>query len=83
MKYTVTWAPTAERALAEIWLRASDRTAVTEASNRIDQALKHDPETKGESRGRNDRILLESPLGVDFEVNALDLKVTVLTVWTY
>jgi hypothetical protein len=51
--------------------------------NYIEQTLKTDPQNKGESRNENKRILLEAPLGIDFMIDILDRKVTVLTVWKY
>jgi len=50
MKYTVIWSPEAERQLTTIWLDVENRVAVTKASNEIDLLLKTDPETRGESK---------------------------------
>src|SRR5262245_48226683 len=36
MIYTIVWLPTAEAELAQIWLDAADKNAVTQAANRID-----------------------------------------------
>lgn len=41
MRYTVNWRSKAQDELARIWLRASNRRAVTDAANRIDRLLKH------------------------------------------
>jgi mRNA-degrading endonuclease RelE of RelBE toxin-antitoxin system len=83
MKYTVVWKPEAERRLADLWVNATNRRAITDAANEIDKQLGHDPETKGESRSGNRRILLESPLGILFKIDPQDRKVIVLTVWQY
>ncbi len=42
MIYTVVWSPDAENDLADIWLRADDRSAITAAGNQIDLLLRHD-----------------------------------------
>jgi hypothetical protein len=39
MKFTVLWVPGAEQRLAELWLNASERDAITTASHVIDQHL--------------------------------------------
>jgi len=46
-RYTVVWHALAEDELANIWLQTSDRNAVLQASNNIDQQLANNPETKG------------------------------------
>jgi hypothetical protein len=81
VKYTVIWTPAAENDLAAIWLIAPDRDAVNSAVNTIDYLLRRDPETKGESRSGNVRILFVPPLGIDFEVLVDDRIVYVLTAW--
>ncbi len=43
MRFTVTWHPSAEQELAEIWLEASDRERVAQAANTIDQVLALEP----------------------------------------
>jgi plasmid stabilization system protein ParE len=83
MNYTVVWKPEAERRLADLWLAASDRAAVTRAANRIDQLLQTNPDQQGESRGRGRRILIEAPLGILFVVKPADRIVQVLTVWRF
>jgi hypothetical protein len=47
MRFTVTWHPSAERELAENWLKATDRRAVADAANTIDQLLASDPLNHG------------------------------------
>ena len=81
MNYTVTWVPSAEQRLADIWLNAPDRDAVTRAANDVDQRLRRDPENQGESRLAGRRILFSDPLWVIFRVFPDDRRVEVLTVW--
>lgn len=81
MKYTVLWKPSAEQRLAQIWLAAVDRRAITAASHRVDRQLANDPDQKGEPRPKGRRMLLEHPLGVVFKVEPDDRTVYVLTVW--
>jgi hypothetical protein len=81
--FTVRWGQPALNQLATIWTQASDRTAITAATTRIDQRLRTDPEDQGESRDAGRRILLEAPLGVTFTVQPDDRAVSVLTVWHF
>jgi hypothetical protein len=83
MNYSVDWLPDAEQELADLWLLATDREAVTKASYLIDQRLGTDPENEGESRSDGRRILFVAPLGVIFRVRQNEWKVTVLHVWKY
>jgi len=68
MRFTVIWKPTAEATLAQIWVDSADRAGVAAAANRIDEILKQDPESKGESRSGSFRIVFVEPLAVDFQV---------------
>jgi hypothetical protein len=61
MRYTLTWHPSAEQELANIWLNATDRQAITSAANSIDHLLEFDPLSRGEEF-YGDRILVELPL---------------------
>jgi plasmid stabilization system protein ParE len=80
MKYTVVWRPSAEDQLAEIWMQASDRQAVTDAANSIERTLRNSPETKGvEFYG--DWMIVEEPLTVVFAVYPDDCRVDILHVW--
>jgi hypothetical protein len=83
MIYTVIWKREAERRLATIWLGSTDRPAITQAANQIDQQLRRDPDDQGESRPDGRRILLVPPLGVLFKVQPLDRVVTVVAVWQF
>ena len=80
MRFAVTWHPSAEQELAEIWLQATDRQAVTQAANSIDRQLAHDPQACGEEF-YGDRIFVELPLAVTYTVNLQDQRVQILQVW--
>jgi hypothetical protein len=80
MRWTVVWRNSALDDLAAIWLNATDRRAVTEAANRIDQTLRTDADQKGEDF-YGDRLYVDGPLAVTFSVNADDCIVRVLQVW--
>ena len=80
MKYVVTWQPSAEDKLTRLWMQASDRKAVEQTANRIDQILTHAPETKGQDF-YGDWILVVDPLQIVYKVEPNDLSVTVLDVW--
>ncbi len=68
MIFTVVWKPTATSELADIWLNAEERAAVTAAAHQIDSSLRTDPFAQGESRSGNRRILFIPPLGIDYEI---------------
>ncbi len=80
MKYTVTWKPSVKGRLADIWMTAPDRSAVTAAANSIDRLLRVDPLGRGESRSDTARILIVLPLAVVYEVDQDDRLVQVLSV---
>ncbi|MBI1902734.1 MAG: hypothetical protein HYS13_16665 [Planctomycetia bacterium] len=81
MKYTVVWQPPAEAKLADLWAAATDRHAVADAADRIDAVLSRDPDSKGESRTGNTRVLIVRPLGVRFVVSEADRTARVFAVW--
>jgi plasmid stabilization system protein ParE len=81
MMFAVEWSRTAENQLAEVWSHASDRNLVTAAVQRIDEALRLNPETCGESRDWGRRILIEPPLAVTFSVDSMNRSVLVLYSW--
>lgn len=82
MKNTVLWKPRAQNDLALFWSDAlpGERAAITAAANRLDQLLAHDPETIGESRPGDRRILFVAPLAVIFTIAEPDRRVDVLSV---
>jgi len=81
MKFTVLWAPRAESALAQLWTSAPDRNAVALAADTIDNLLRDNPLSVGESRPDNRRIIFVLPLAVTYTVSELDRTVKVLKVW--
>jgi hypothetical protein len=80
MKYTVTWVRAAEHRLAELYNQATDKAAVTAASNAIDRLLANDPERKGRPLNGT-RFLTVPPLTVIFTVNPDDRLVVVRGVY--
>lgn len=83
MRFTVAWAPVAERKLTEIWLSASDRDAVARAADLIEPDLARRPHLVGESRGANQRLFIEPPLAILYEVQMDDRYVLVRAVWRW
>jgi plasmid stabilization system protein ParE len=81
MKYSVIWSPRAEHLLAEIWMTAADRAAVTQSARDIDRLLETRPMDIGESRESGRRIYFSPPLGIAYSVRPDDLQVRVLRVW--
>ena len=80
MSYRVIWLSDLEDVLISLYLRASadgQAAAVTRATAEIDQRLAADPLAAGESRSGRLRILIETPLAVDFEVLEADRVVVV------
>jgi hypothetical protein len=61
--FTVVWTSSAQNLLAERWLAAVGRRAVTKAVATIDAALAHDPAEKGEhlSEGLRQFVSPRSP----------------------
>ena len=83
MKYTVLWKPAAEQQLAELWTSSADRKDITAPAHQIDILLKHDPQSRGESRSGNNRVLIVRPLPVVFRVHEPDRTVFVSDVWRF
>ena len=80
MKFTVVRKPAAERQLANLWLDATDRKALTSASEQLEAALATRPEEIGESRPLDCRLVFVEPLAVTFRVTAADRLVEVVSV---
>jgi hypothetical protein len=66
--------------LAELWLKAPDRNAVTAAANAIDQELGEDAGAKGSELSEGLRTLFASPLRAIFTVREDDRIAEVLRV---
>ena len=76
-RFTVIWRREADNELAEVWLQARDRAAVSNASGAIDRALAEDPAEKGTPAGRGFFTLVIEPLAVLYAVNDDDRIVRV------
>jgi hypothetical protein len=83
--FRVEWRDVALNELAAIWMAASAdrRSAITQATNLIDQKLRTDPVGSSESREGSDRILFEPPLGIEFRLNPSARTVMVGHIWSY
>ena len=79
-RYTVTATRKAENDLALLWLRASDRRAISQAADAIDQVLREDAPQKGCKAGQGIRQLIVSPLVAEFSVQEHDRTVTIWSV---
>ena len=80
MKYTVVWKPRAQDQLAEIWLAAPNRSDVSNAANELDRILQHEPDTHGESRSENRRLVIVGALAVVIDIRKEDRIVAVVSV---
>jgi plasmid stabilization system protein ParE len=83
MKYMVTWLRSAQNDLADIWNHAPDRRAVTDAADRIDRALEHDADQKGQPYYGIRRIYIDATLAVVFTPYSDDCRVFVIQVHRY
>jgi hypothetical protein len=70
MNYTVDWSDAAISALAAIWTRAADRSAVTAAGSTIDRLLSRDPIGNGHHVSEGLWWLFISPLLVHYEIDS-------------
>jgi hypothetical protein len=77
MRFTVITGPSADDELALIWISVPDPQEVADASDEIDQLLKHRPLQVGEVFG-NDRRLHVPPLEVVYSVFPDDCRVRIL-----
>jgi hypothetical protein len=81
MNWTVLWLPDTENELADAWLNAPFREAVTRAADRIDQSLRRDPQNIGLPILNGRRCLLIPPLGALFRTLPDQRQVEVIHVW--
>jgi len=79
-RYTVVWVQSAQDELAELWLSAPNRNAVTTAAHAIDEKLGEDAADKGSELSEGLRSLFEPPLKVIFTVSEDDRVAEVLRV---
>jgi hypothetical protein len=81
VKYTVRWTRKARlEQLAQVWLDAPGRNAVTAAANEVDRLLAADPALQGESRSAGLRVLIVDPLMVGYSVDEERMRVIVFSV---
>jgi len=76
-RYTVVWHDSTLDELAEIWVKARDRNAVTAAAHIIDVELSDDAETKGVEVSEGLRAFFAPPLRILFNVDEGDRLVEV------
>ncbi len=81
MRYTVGWSASAQSELAEVWLEATDRDAVSAASNEIDTFLAVSPNDPRCEVVAGAGILIIGPLGVEFRIRERDRFVVVVNAW--
>jgi hypothetical protein len=80
--FRVEWDERALDELATFWIDADPRMrqALTAASHDIDQRLRADPRTEGESRSGNRRVTFVPPLAVAFQIDEHRQTALVLSV---
>ena len=79
-RYTVVWHHDARDELAQLWLDAENRNAVTLAASTIDRHLATDASDKGTAIPDNLRQLTVPPLRVRFAVSEPDRMLRILGV---
>jgi hypothetical protein len=77
MSYRLKYRRRASQSLANIWMSAADRDAVTRASDRLERYLKNDPLGVGESRAGRMRVVFIGPLAVFYTVDPAARQVIV------
>jgi len=75
--WTVQWLSEAEDDLADLWIHAPDRAAVTAAQDQIDQLLRRDPLGNGTELGEGLRKITVDPLKAYYNVDEPARLVTV------
>ena len=79
-RYTVVWITSVQDELADLWLNAPDRRAVTAAVQAIDQELRDNATVKGSELSEGLRSFFAPPLKVIFTVREDDRIAEVLRV---
>lgn len=79
-RFTVVWHSDVKNELAELWMAASDRRALSAAADRLDRELAVDPQRKGRPVGDQLRVLTEPPLEILFDVSEPDRLVKIVAV---
>jgi hypothetical protein len=80
--FSVEWPPEVLSDLADIWLNAPNRQAVTDAEAEIDRLLCRDPHTKGLHLSEGLYRLDVAPLVVTYTVDLTQHHVEVTSVYT-
>lgn len=81
MTYRVVWKPKAEQELTRIWLASRFRSQIVETASRIDEELRREPLTVGESREDPYRVTFDPPLAIRFLVDEAARLVVVVNLW--
>jgi hypothetical protein len=79
MKYAIFSSEQWDEKLARIWLQAPDRDSVAAAMDRIERALRADPDRAGMPQGEARRIV-DGPIAVTFVVSRQDLRVDLVNI---
>lgn len=79
-RYAVVWHEGAVADLAELWISGSDRHAIADAAQGIDELLREDAPIKGIEISEGLRAIISPPLRALFVVRADDRLVEVLRV---
>ncbi len=75
MNYRLRWRRRAKDELADVWLRASDKSTVTRAAHQLEVQLRRDPYGIGESRSGAVRYVFEGPLAMLVEIVGNEVRV--------
>jgi hypothetical protein len=81
MNYSVVWTSDALEDFLEIWLSSSDKASLTNAAERIGDALAKEPLAKKYEVVGGAGIAIHDALGVDFRVHPSSRTVTVIAAW--
>ena len=83
--FSVRWVPSALRDLADFWTDSDSTTRqqITDAVREIDRILEIDAETAGESRDPGFRVLLVTPIGVEYVIRDSERSAFVIRVWHF
>jgi len=82
VNFEIIWTAEAEGRLAEVWMAARDRKAVTKSAHELEVALEIVPMSAGKPLYDSVREFGDAVLGMEFEVNENDRCVYVLDVWS-
>ncbi len=82
--FQVVWLEQALDELAAIWTKAdsNQRKSISDAARAIDRLLERDPDNQGESRSAGQRILIQVPVAIRFEIRHQRGLVRVLHIWS-